>query len=90
MDNGDVENGREESNFPVPIGRKYRPVVDDDSAVLEMSSMDPSGSSSSSSVPVHKAPLKYVLVSRTFSLLLIVYECKLCERFGFEWRVLWC
>lgn len=62
MDNGDIESGAEE-NFRSPIGRKYRPVVDEDSAVLELSSMDPSGSSSSSSVPVvHQTPVKYVLL----------------------------
>lgn len=64
MDNGDIEGGPED-NFHAPIGRKYRPVVDNDSAVLEMSSMGPSGSSSSSSsaLPVPQAPLKKVKVS---------------------------
>lgn len=68
MDNGDIEGGPED-NFHAPIGRKYRPVVDNDSAVLEMSSMGPSGSSSSSSsaLPVPQAPLKYV--RNTLSLL---------------------
>lgn len=61
MDNADVEAGAEEE-FRGQRGRKYRPVVDDDRAVLEMSSMDPSSSSSSSSssLPVHQASLKYV------------------------------
>ncbi|KAB2637176.1 cation-chloride cotransporter 1-like [Pyrus ussuriensis x Pyrus communis] len=60
MDNADVEAGAEEE-FRGQMGRKYRPVVDDDRAVLEMSSMDPSSSSSSSSsLPVHQASLKYV------------------------------
>ena len=73
MDNGDIESGAEE-NFHAPIGRKYRPVVDDDSAVLELSSMDPSGSSpppssSSSAFPaVHQAPLKYVPYTNSFIL----------------------
>lgn len=59
MDNADVEAGVEEE-FRGRRGRKYRPVVDDDDrAVLEMSSMDPS-SSSSSSVSAHQASLKYV------------------------------
>ncbi|PON54740.1 SLC12A transporter family [Parasponia andersonii] len=65
MDNGDIESGAEE-NFHAPLGRKYRPVVDNDSAVLEMSPMDPPGSSSSSSsaLPVvRQAPLKKVKVS---------------------------
>ncbi|XP_031265695.1 cation-chloride cotransporter 1 isoform X2 [Pistacia vera] len=46
MDNGDIEGGDEE--FRAPLGRKYRPVVANDRAVLQMSSMDtgsPSGSS---------------------------------------------
>lgn len=63
MDNGDIEGGPED-NFHAPMGRKYRPVVDNDSAVLEMSSIDPSGSSSSSSaLPLPQAPLKKVKVS---------------------------
>uniref|UniRef100_A0A6P3ZRH8 cation-chloride cotransporter 1 n=1 Tax=Ziziphus jujuba TaxID=326968 RepID=A0A6P3ZRH8_ZIZJJ len=63
IDNGDIEGGGDDQ-FHVPMGRKYRPVVDDDRAVLEMSSMDPSGSSSSSSsLPVHQASLKKIKVS---------------------------
>lgn len=58
IDNEDIEGGGDDQ-FHAPMGRKYRPVVDDDRAVLEMSSMDPSGSSSSSSsLPVHQASLK--------------------------------
>ncbi|TQE14326.1 hypothetical protein C1H46_000245 [Malus baccata] len=50
-----------EDEFRGQRGRKYRPVVDNDRAVLEMSPMDPSSSSSSSSsLPVHQASLKYV------------------------------
>ncbi|POO00947.1 SLC12A transporter family [Trema orientale] len=65
MDNGDIESGAEE-NFHSPLGRKYRPVIDNDSDVLEMSAMDPPGSSSSSSsaLPVvRQAPLKKLKVS---------------------------
>ncbi|CAB4306939.1 unnamed protein product [Prunus armeniaca] len=62
MDNADVEAGGEDE-FHGKSGRKYRPVVDDDRAVLEMSSMDPSSSSSSSSaLPVHQASLKRIKV----------------------------
>ena len=59
MDNGDIESAEEE--FPGRIGaRKYRPVVANDRAVLQMSSIDP-GSSSSSSAAVHQASLQYFL-----------------------------
>ncbi|CAB4276544.1 unnamed protein product [Prunus armeniaca] len=61
MDNADVEAGVEDE-FHGKSGRKYRPVVDDDRAVLEMSSMDPSSSSSSSALPVHQASLKRIKV----------------------------
>ncbi len=55
MDNGDIESAEEE--FPGRIGaRQYRPVIANDRAVLEMSSID-SGSSSSD----HQASLKYSL-----------------------------
>ncbi|KAM1102453.1 hypothetical protein ACFX2I_011089 [Malus domestica] len=55
-----VEAGAEDE-FRGQRGHKYRPVVDNDRAVLEMSPMDPSSSScSSSSLPVHQASLKYV------------------------------
>ncbi|KAH7568504.1 hypothetical protein ACOSP7_011486 [Xanthoceras sorbifolium] len=59
MDNGDIEGGEEE--FHGQGGRKYRPVVADDRAVLQMSSMDP-GSPSSSSLPGIPPPLKNVRV----------------------------
>lgn len=54
MDNGDIESGEEE--FHGQRGRKYRPVEAHDRAVLEMSSMDPGSSSSSSSVPPIRHP----------------------------------
>lgn len=67
MDNGDIEGGGDDQ-FHAPRGRKYSPVVDDDDrAVLQMSSMDPSGSSSSS-LPVHQASLKYFSRLSSFSL----------------------
>ena len=60
MDNGDIESAEEE--FPGRIGaRKYRPVVANDRAVLQMSSIDPGSSSSSSSAGVHQASLQYFL-----------------------------
>ncbi|KAK4270814.1 hypothetical protein QN277_019583 [Acacia crassicarpa] len=46
MDNGDLD-GSGEDEFHGQRGRKYRPVLDNDRAVLEMSSMDPGSSSSS-------------------------------------------
>ncbi|XP_044496316.1 cation-chloride cotransporter 1 isoform X3 [Mangifera indica] len=46
MDNGDIEGGDEE--FHAPRGRKYRPVVANDSAIFQMSSMDPGSPSVSS------------------------------------------
>ncbi|KAK6932092.1 Amino acid permease/ SLC12A domain [Dillenia turbinata] len=51
MGNEDIESGDEE--FSSQRGRKYRPVVAHDRAVLEMSSMDPGSSSSSSPFPNH-------------------------------------
>ncbi|KAM1022338.1 hypothetical protein TB2_043245 [Malus domestica] len=58
--NRPVEAGAEDE-FHGQRGHKYRPVVNNDRAVLEMSPMDPSSSSSSSSsLPVHQASLKYV------------------------------
>lgn len=56
MDNGDIESGEEEFSGGRG-GRKYRPVVANDRAVLEMSSMDP-GSSPSSSSPANFADLQ--------------------------------
>ncbi|KAH9796180.1 Cation-chloride cotransporter 1 [Citrus sinensis] len=46
MDNEDIEGGEEE--FRAQLGRKYRPVVAHDRAVLQMSSMDPGSTSDSS------------------------------------------
>ncbi|KAK1552204.1 hypothetical protein Q3G72_012305 [Acer saccharum] len=59
MDNGDIEGGEEE--FHGKGGRKYRPVVADDRAVLQMSSIDP-GSPSTSPLPRNPPPLKNVRV----------------------------
>lgn len=61
MDNGDIDSAEEE--FPARIGgRKYRPVVANDRAVLEMSSVDPGSSSSSAATfSDHLASLKYLL-----------------------------
>ncbi|KAJ8758590.1 hypothetical protein K2173_000311 [Erythroxylum novogranatense] len=50
MNNGDADDGF----HPPTTGRKYRPVVDSDRAVLEMSSIDP-GSSSSASLPTQQS-----------------------------------
>lgn len=44
MDNAEIEGG--DDKFTSPLGRKYRPVVADDSAVVEMSSLDSASSSS--------------------------------------------
>ena len=60
MDNGDIEGAEDE--FGAHSGRKYRPVVSHDRAVLEMSSLD---SGSSSSLPVPQSPFTYAL-SLTF------------------------
>ena len=46
MEDGDIEGGGEEG---FRVGRKYRPVLANDRAVLEMSSMDPGSSSASAS-----------------------------------------
>ncbi|KAL2327471.1 hypothetical protein Fmac_020898 [Flemingia macrophylla] len=47
---GDIEGGGgDDGGFRSPLGRKYRPVLANDRAVLEMSSVDPGSSSSSSS-----------------------------------------
>ncbi|KAI3439169.1 uncharacterized protein J3R85_005128 [Psidium guajava] len=59
MDNGDIESGAEDE-FPQQGRRKYRPVVAHDRAVLEMSSMDPGSSSSSSSLPHRDVPLRNI------------------------------
>ncbi|KAK6917091.1 SLC12A transporter, C-terminal [Dillenia turbinata] len=60
MDNEDIESGDEE--FSSQRGRKYRPVVAHDRAVLEMSSMDPG--SSSSPFPNHDSLKKIKVGSR--------------------------
>ncbi|XP_054803506.1 cation-chloride cotransporter 1 isoform X1 [Prosopis cineraria] len=60
MDNGDLD-GSGEDEFHGQRGRKYRPVLDNDRAVLEMSSMDPG--SSSSSYPNKPASLKKINVN---------------------------
>ncbi|KAL0011809.1 hypothetical protein SO802_006917 [Lithocarpus litseifolius] len=63
MDNGDIESAEEE--FPGRIGaRKYRPVVANDRAVLQMSSIDPGSSSSSSSSGDHQASLQKIKVGK--------------------------
>ncbi|KAB1222707.1 Cation-chloride cotransporter 2 [Morella rubra] len=62
MDNGDIESAEEE--FPAQIGgRKYRPVVANDRAVLEMSSMEPGSSSAvSATFSDRQASLKKIKV----------------------------
>ena len=84
MDNGDIESAEEE--FPGRIGaRKYRPVVANDRAVLQMSSIDP-GSSSSSSAAVHQASLQYSLslsLSRIGFFLLLIWM--VCETVNVWW-----
>ncbi|XP_011046736.1 PREDICTED: cation-chloride cotransporter 1-like [Populus euphratica] len=58
MDNGDIEGGGGlEDEFHInPSGRKYRPVVAHDPAVLEMSSISPGSSSSN-----HQSNLKKII-----------------------------
>jgi len=57
MDNGDIESAEEE--FPGRIGaRKYRPVVANDRAVLQMSSIDPGSSSSSADHQASRQKIK--------------------------------
>ncbi|KAF9666471.1 hypothetical protein SADUNF_Sadunf16G0232700 [Salix dunnii] len=59
MDDGDIEGGGLEDEFPTKqSGRKYRPVVAHDPAVLEMSSIPPGSSSSSN----HQPGLKKITV----------------------------
>lgn len=64
MEGGEEIEIAEENEFPSVIGRKYSPVVahDNDSAVIEMSSVRPG---SSSSLPNHD--LKYFLFLYVFS-----------------------
>ncbi|XP_021904773.1 cation-chloride cotransporter 1 [Carica papaya] len=57
MDNGDIEGGDDE--LRPQTGRKYRPVVAHDRAIVEMSSMDPG--SPSTSIPIHN--IKKIKVS---------------------------
>ncbi|KAK9697130.1 hypothetical protein RND81_08G016900 [Saponaria officinalis] len=52
MDNEEIEVGGEEERFQSPLGRKYRAVVADDRAVLEMSSLDPPSSSNNPRIKV--------------------------------------
>ncbi|KAF5736370.1 hypothetical protein HS088_TW14G00512 [Tripterygium wilfordii] len=59
MDNGDIEGGDDEFQSRVPGGLKYRPVVANDRAVLEMSSIDPGSSSSE----IHQTSIKKIKVS---------------------------
>ncbi|KAK9289193.1 hypothetical protein L1049_017667 [Liquidambar formosana] len=58
MDNGEIEGADDE--FPPQGGRRYRPVVAHDRAVLEMSSLDPG---SSSALPTPKPPLRNIKVN---------------------------
>lgn len=59
MGDSDIEGGGGgDDGFHSPIGRKYRPVLANDRAVLEMSSIDP-GSSSSSAFPDQPHNLRY-------------------------------
>lgn len=60
MDNGDIEGGDEE--FHAPRGRKYRPVVANDSAIFQMSSMDPGSPSVSSLKYKHLSLFQYIYV----------------------------
>ncbi|XP_028783358.1 cation-chloride cotransporter 1 [Neltuma alba] len=60
MDNGDLD-GSGEDEFHGQRGRKYRPVLANDRAVLEMSSMDPG--SSSSSYPNQPASVKTININ---------------------------
>jgi len=57
---GDIEGGGGDDGFRSSIGRKYRPVLANDRAVLEMSSIDPGSSSSSTSAFADHPPnLRY-------------------------------
>ncbi|KAF8413519.1 hypothetical protein HHK36_001509 [Tetracentron sinense] len=58
MDNGEIESAEDE--FPSQSGRKYRPVVAHDRAVLEMSSME---SGSSPGLPNPETSLKKIKIS---------------------------
>ncbi|PNY08287.1 cation-chloride cotransporter 1-like protein [Trifolium pratense] len=67
MGDSDVEGGAAgDDGFHSPIGRKYRPVLANDRAVLEMSSIDPGSSSASSSVFPDQPPnLRKINVSKS-------------------------
>lgn len=60
MDNGDIEGGDEE--FHAPRGREYRPVVANDSAIFQMSSMDPGSPSVPSLKYKHLSLFQYIYV----------------------------
>ena len=48
MENGEIEAAEEGLPMPAPpVGRRYRPVGSDDSAVIQMTSMEPSPGSTS-------------------------------------------
>ncbi|KAK2450827.1 cation-chloride co-transporter [Trifolium repens] len=68
MGDSDVEGGAAgDGGFHSPIGRKYRPVLANDRAVLEMSSIDPGSSSSASSsvFPDQPPNLRKINVSKS-------------------------
>lgn len=69
MGDSDIEGagGGGDDGFRSPIGRKYRPVLANDRAVLEMSSMDPgsSSSASSSAFPDQPTNLRYIHALRS-------------------------
>ncbi|GAU43104.1 hypothetical protein TSUD_372990 [Trifolium subterraneum] len=70
MGDSDVEGGAAgDDGFHSPIGRKYRPVLANDRAVLEMSSIDPGSSSSASSsvFPDQPPNLRKINVSKSAS-----------------------
>lgn len=69
MDNGDIE-GVEDEFGGAHSGRKYRPVVSHDRAVLEMSSLE---SGSSSSLPVPQSPFTYGLSIYTLFFFLFLH-----------------
>ena len=55
MENAEIEVAEEGLPVPAPpIGRRYRPVGSDDSAVIQMTSMDPARGASTS-VTAHGA-----------------------------------
>ncbi|KHN45579.1 Cation-chloride cotransporter 1 [Glycine soja] len=61
---GDIEGGgADDGGFRSSIGRKYRPVLANDRAVLEMSSIDQGSSSSASAFPDQNPNLRKVNTS---------------------------